>query len=176
MMMGALKRGGMNVHYSKSLEEKQMTRFAYCKANPRGFYEVEDREFDSLIFPREHEGKALKILAGKLPKIAPAPENTYKVIFMVRDPDEIKKSLLRLQNVWLDRDEFFLTNYQKVIDYYTGLMRVRRDVQDVVVVSHRDVLEHPVAEFRYLAELCEWPIEPIQAAKSIERKLWRCRV
>ena len=89
----------------------------------------------------------------------------YQIIFMRRDPEEIKQSYaaffghdLRVKNSDL------VGRLETVI----GIMRARRDV-DLIEVWYRDVVDNPKKAFSEI-RLKGWPIDIDKVAAIVDKK------
>lgn len=184
MMMRALVAGGMDAVFDASrdkwLEEKAADLAAY-HPNPNGLYEVSNEQRDALFRrPREFDGKLIKQLCVYGWIDLPFWEGRYKVLLMLRDPDEIRESAQRFTG----KDAAFLDDSGKpklpfTAEVYRHIMiralrqlRGRRDI-DFLAVKGTDVLREPVAAFNRIA-LAGWPIAPERCAETIQPELYRC--
>lgn len=69
--------------------------------DPYGDFELVDKELDSFKerTPDSTAGKAVKLIAPLVPKLCPT-DRDIRVIFMLRDPNEIVAALLAMRVVW----------------------------------------------------------------------------
>jgi len=140
MMMKMLEAGGLEI-----LTDNVRTADV---DNPKGYYEYErvkdlEKETDK-SYIREARGKVLKVISFLLKELP--DDNFYRVIFMLRDLDEVVAS----QNKMLDnrgeanpvRDEKAKELYRKHLVNVKVLMRTRANFE-YFEVNYRDALDHP---------------------------------
>jgi hypothetical protein len=135
--------------------------------NPRGFFELALDRVLRIGFPREFEGKLIKVLYGGLMSLV---AGDYKIVFMMRDKEEIRQSY----------EAFFDMGPPKLLEHYDELMKdtieradTRNDT-DIVVFNYRDVVDQPQEKFQILKDR-GWPIDVSQAASIVDPKLYRFR-
>lgn len=168
MMMKALEAGGLKTAYNKARDamNTQQGDNDY-QPNEGGFYELTRQEYLSPDFPMNIDGNLFKCLSGGMPRL---PNGKYKIVFMMRDPEEIRQSF----------EAFFhgsklpnIQNYHKMMERVLGIMDVRTDM-DVTVFQYRDVLADPIKHFTQLKE-AGWPIDAQKAATIVEPTKCRFR-
>lgn len=171
-MMQALIAGGMSAAWS---EERNQLNDAHSderyKPNPQGLFEVPMKEYGECNFPLKYQGKLIKVMAWGLDHLAVNPEG-YRVVLMRRDPEEIRQSY----------EGFFqgqkcppLNEYQERIERAEAMLRNRLDVRDVAIVDYRHLCEQSQTVFDCLATWSDWPIDPLEAAATINPDLYRFR-
>lgn len=170
-MMQALIAGGMSAAWS---EERNQLNEAHSderyKPNPQGLFEVPLREYGECNFPLKYQGKLIKVMAWGLDHLAVNPEG-YRVVLMRRDPEEIRQSY----------EGFFqgqkcppLTEYHERMTRAEMMLRNRADVENVTTLDYRNVVSGPIANMAYLRSQ-GWPIDPLEAAATINPDLYRFR-
>jgi len=167
MMMKALEAGGLEAAFNPSRNEmnKEFGDKDY-KPNVGGFYELERREYNQPNFPRMYEGKLLKCLWGGLTKFV---VGDYKVVFMKRDPEEIRQSY----------EAFFggqappsLKRYDEIMKESIAMLLNRKDTQ-LIILNYRDVLENPRKEFE---KLKDWSIDIEKCVEVVSPELCRFKI
>lgn len=155
--------------------------------NPSGLLEVGQWYYQNAEFLRQiPDESVVKILYDGLPNL---PRGDYMVIFMERDPEEIRASCDRvdrhLRQVGVvenpARDyvfDCFRPYRQDDIDHVLGICEVRADIR-LHRVNYRDMVDNPVETFRGLARTNLGrpllPIDPERAAEIIDSKHYRFR-
>jgi hypothetical protein len=166
MMMHALITGGLDGAYSSP--RAQPVDAAYSP-NPNGFYELVKGEQLEPWHPWKFQGKVMKSIYSMLPQIAPG---NYKVLYMLREPSEIRKSLSRANkraqdNVLTDDDYF------KKMSRYLSIADARTDMQ-VLQVWYGDVVSKPEEQFERIRDFGV-PIDARAAAAVVNHRLYRNR-
>ncbi len=166
MMMQALEAGGLEPAFNP-VRDKMNKDFGDkdYKPNPGGFYELHRKEYSQNGFPKMYEGKLIKLLWGGITKIA---VGNYKVVFMMRDPEEIRQSY----------EAFFrgsapenLKNYDRMMKDTIDMLKNRKDTE-LIILKYRDVIENPRREFLKLRE-ARWAIDLEECIKFINPDLCR---
>lgn len=172
MMMHALINGGLDGAYSSPRAPSSNNSAAYAP-NPNGFFEFVENEQQQPWHPRQFSGKVLKALYGMMPQLAPG---NYKVIFMLRHPEEIRKSNARMGRSGKRPLNRALTdeNYFSKMSHYLSIADLRPDME-VLQVWYRDVLTDPIAQFERIKDF-GIPIDPKAAASVVNPKLYRNRI
>lgn len=168
MMMKALEAGGMPAEYdlSRNTLNEKYGDSEYIP-NGGGFYELSREAYEDDEFPDEFKGKLIKCLFGGMFRLKPGK---YKVIFMMRDPEEIRQSY----------SAFFNQNFENMNERYHWVKRaadildMRSDV-DVTRVWYRDAVDFPRATFDRIVE-DGWPIDVEPALQVVNPDLCRFRL
>ena len=171
MMMKALESGGMNVEYKQSRDEMK-TRFADAHYDPNigGLYELEHQDYQEIGFPNKYKGKLIKALNGGVPRMD-VMNDGIRVIFMRRDPEEIRQSY----------DAFFKTQLRSINDLDERMERIidtinnRKDVLSMNVLWYRDVVENPRKYFQILKDN-GWPIDVDECVKVVDPQYCRYKL
>ena len=173
MMMSALMAGGIEGVYDDSRDDdlRPGTEDEYYKINPSVF-EPSTKQTRILGFPREHDGKCLKILWGGVGGIATA---SYRIVFMWRNAEEIRQSyeggFLRSSTPqWWSED-----GYKDRMNLGLDLLRNRKDVHSITELNYRDVIARPIYELSKLKE-DGWPINVTKAASVVDEKQCRFKI
>ncbi len=138
MMMKALIQGGMPARYSREKDRILDQRYKEkdYHPNPEGFYELGPGDFESSLFPAAYRGVLIKALHWRLKTLPPFD---YKVLFMLRNPEEIKVSYLKM---FCHRPPFVLEKYDSFIEETLKGLEQRKDMA-VTTVWHHDMLKDP---------------------------------
>ena len=172
MAMRACEAGGMSI-----LKDEERDEFCnalsdeFYKPNPAGLYELTPKRIQNLTQP-EAEGKLIKVVSPWLPYLPVL--GGYKICFMLRDPLEIKESLIGMiaPDSW---KPILLEDIAASIQNSITILKNRRDV-DVSFLNYNDVISWPEAAMRFLASN-GWPIDASKSAKIPEkhRKRFKAR-
>jgi len=170
MMMDALTAGGLNPAFNETRNymNNRWGDDSY-KPNPNGFYELSHEEYKQDGFPGQYEGKLLKILWSGLPKMI---VNDYKVVFMKRDPEEIRQSYEAFFKI-KHRDKFN-DWYKKKMQETIDLLHYRKDTESLIM-DYRYVVDNPYDAFNQLKKN-GWDIDCNLAAQKIDPKLHRFKI
>jgi len=164
MMMQILYRGGMPVAFDKSRPPNEH--------NPKGYYELEGGKVINRLmegtFPLEkYEGKFIKITAYGLKFL---PRGDYKIIYMVRNLDEIMDSMEKMSGP-IDR-EVEKPLFEKLNRYAMKLIEERGDI-DYIIVKYNDVVRNPRREIEKVNEFLGGKLDVDAAVKAVDPKLYR---
>jgi len=143
MMMHVLEAGGITPYWSKHREMNMMRGKDRYQPNPDKFLEIGQENYMRLGMVHEIPNHcAVKIQAIGLPILAPA--KSYKIIYMRRDPEAIKRSYIKAFNE-KGFDQLYPSwpdHYWQLLDGVKGIMQTRRDV-DLIELWYDDVLANP---------------------------------
>jgi len=179
-MMGALQAGGIPVVFNPDLEKMNIGTNGY-KPNPVSLYEIgrngymEPGVLQQLLL----DGHAIKIFFDGLPTLPKYID--YKIIYMVRDLDEIHESLrIALENVRSAGEypnsggqkpfDVYSPYAEKEIDWVLGICDARNDME-LCMVDYHDLVNDPHS----VLEELHLPINIGDAAKAIDEKHYRVR-
>ena len=182
-MMNALGQGLTEggVIYRPDIEKFNKENEGYVPS-PNGLWEVGPMYYLNPHFLRgisEVEGTSLiKIFFDGLPLL---PKGEYKIIYMLRDVEEIQSSIDRveghLKKTGVSRvfsETFPFTVYRPYkqidIDHVLGICEMRQDI-DLQFVNYRDVIEDPLTVFKSL----DMPIDVEKCAAVVKPELYRER-
>lgn len=164
MMMNALAEGGLTPAYSID-RENFLARNGDSQYQPNPKYlEIRHSEYRKLGFPLQYEGKLIKVMTWGLDGMS---VGSYRIILMLRDPEEIRQSYEAAFNDKIDVSEYF-----EKMEAIEDKMLNRKDVQSVHTLSYREVLSHPLKLFESIG----WPIECARAARAIDPQQCRFKV
>lgn len=164
MMMQILYRGGMPVAFDKSRLPNEH--------NPKGYYELEggkviNRLIDGTFPMEKYEGKFIKITSYGLKFL---PKGDYKIIYMVRNMDEIMDSMEKMSGP-IDR-KVEKPLFEKLNKYSMKLLEEREDI-DYIIVNYNDVLSNPRKEIERVNEFLDGKLDVESAIKAVDPKLYR---
>ncbi|MFO7967143.1 MAG: sulfotransferase domain-containing protein [Archaeoglobaceae archaeon] len=168
MMMQLLYYGGAPVAFDRSREADEH--------NPKGYYELEEGKVISRLmegsFPlNKFDGQFIKVTAYGL-KFLPEGNYNYKVIYMLRDMDEVLDSMEKMAgNIDKDEEKPLLEKLNRVS---TNIMEKREDIE-YLIVNYNDVMENPEAEIERINNFLGEIIDDKSAIKAIEPHLYRNR-
>lgn len=163
MMMAALRAGGMTLGYSATRERLNSKEGAY-RANPAGLFECELAEVKTAGWPRQYDGKAVKAVLQWLGCVS---VHDYQVVFMTRDPEEIRQSFEAAfhMKTTIERIGIVEEEAKRTIEN-------RRDVRSVCFLRYEDVVADPRAAFARL----NWDINVDAAAAVVDEQHHRFRI
>lgn len=169
MMMQALVAGGLTPAYSEGRERfNALMGDESYQPNEGGFYEVPFKEYGQFGFPKQYEGKLIKVLYWGLPTMA---VGNYRVVLMRRDPEEIRQSWEAFTG--RKADPWTIEHYDELMDETEASLRNRRDTQ-VTCLDYRDVVDHPGSAFFGL-RMAGWPIHIANAVAAVDPAQCRFR-
>lgn len=177
MMMKALEAGGLDAEYQQS-RDVMKARFAdeHYDPNIGGLYELERKDYLSPGFPKQYEGKLIKALnmeyqnEGGVVKSMKVMPNGIRVVFMKRDPEEIRQSFDAFFGRQLPEEqiETLAQRWETCIERIEN----RKDVLSLDVFWYRDVVRKPEKYFKKLKET-GWPIDVKKAVSVVDPKYMR---
>lgn len=164
MMMQILYMGGAKVAFDKSRTPDQH--------NPKGYYELEGGKIINRLmdgsFPFEkYEDMFVKITAYGLKFL---PEGQYRIIYMMRDLDEVMDSMEKMSGP-IDRENEKPV-FEKLNSISIRLMEERDDI-DYIIMNYRDVIKNPVEEIEKLNGFLGGMLNVESAARAVDPNLYR---
>ena len=166
LMMQMLHNGGLPVAYDES-------RIA-DEHNPRGYYELAGGKIINRLMNADfnleaYRGQIIKVTAYGLKFLPPAK---YKIIYMMRNIDEVLKSMKKMGADIKEEDD--RTLFSKLDSFSIELM-LRRSDMDHIKIHYRDLLNSARREMDRVAQ--SWNVQfDIEAAlKSVDTGLYRNR-
>ena len=148
--------------------------------NPKGYYEFErvkelEKESDK-SWVREGRGKVLKVISFLL-KDLPA-ENTYQVIFLHRDLDEVLASQAKMHTRRGEEnpvdDDVMRGIYEKHVANVLLLMKVKKNIR-FVEVSHAATIADPSATAATVSSFLGGELDVAAMAAVVDKGLHRNR-
>lgn len=167
MMMKALEAGGIKAEYKQS-RDVMKNHFADENYDPNigGLYELEKSDYMEFGFPEKYVGKLIKALNSGVPRMAVMPG--IRVVFMMRDQEEIRQSYEAFFNAPLKNMDHYKKNMIDIIKR----IKNRKDLLSIHVFNYREVVEDPLKFFIQLKQ-AGWPINPENSAAVINKKYCR---
>lgn len=167
MMMQALEAGGIAPYFSRERNAvNEHFTDARSRPNPMGLYEPSMADLGMIGFPRQHHGKAVKIL---IPWMQSMAVHRYRVVVMQHDPRAIMDSYERAFREFWDaaRRAQWIAEYPERLALAVRQFYNRRDVLTVNLLTLTDVLRDPRAELNKLVDV-GWPIDVEGAVAVID--------
>jgi hypothetical protein len=145
--------------------------------NPRGYYEFEKvkrTKQDPSWLPLGR-GKAVKMVSQLLYDLPPG--ETYRVVFMERDLDEMlgsqEKMLRRLGRSPAPREEM-KRSYALHLERLRAWLG-RQPHLEVIYVSYNDLVERPEGQAARVSDFLGGKADPARMATTVDRSLYRNR-
>ena len=164
MMMQILAQGGVPVAFDRSREADVH--------NPKGYYELEGGKIISRLiegtFPFEnYRGTFVKVTAYGLKFL---PPGCYKVIYMLRDLDEIMDSMEKMSGDVSREDE--KPAFRRLNRFAKDLIRSRDDI-DILMVQYSDVVEQPQEETERINRFLDGALDVEEGVAAVDPDLYR---
>ncbi len=164
MMMQILNRGGVSVAFDRSREADVH--------NPKGYYELDGGKIINRLiegsFPFEkYRGTFVKVTAFGLKYL---PKGRYKVIYMLRDLDEIMDSMEKMSGEVDRADE--KPAFRRLNRFAKQLLNDREDIE-VIMVDYRNVVEHPQEETERLDQFLDGALDVEAGVAAVDPDLYR---
>ncbi len=166
MMMQILYLGGMKVAFD--------TKRKPDEHNPKGYFELEGGKIINRLmegtFPMEkYDGMVIKVTAYGIKYL---PPGRYKVIYMLRDLDEIMASMSKMIGEKLGEED--KRAFEHLNEFALKLLDEREDVEYITVKYH-DVIENPRREIERINEFLGGILDVDSAVKAVDPSLYRNR-
>jgi len=169
MMMQALIAGGMEAEYRESRDDmKNRFRDEDYDPNPH-LFELERKDYQAPDFPKGYEGKLIKALRMGPGRMQVMPD--IRVVFMRRDPEEIRQSYM----AFFGRADYTVEQIEKDVERSLEAIRNRRDTR-LMEVWYRNVVENPVPCFERIRRFFGVPLDVEKAAGVVDEKWLRYRL
>jgi hypothetical protein len=148
--------------------------------NPKGYYEFERAKTlekdENTGWLREARGKAVKIVS---PLLKSLPEgNTYNILFMLRDLDEVlasqKKMMERRGDLHDVSDDRMKKIYQGHLVAVDSLLRERSDAT-VKYLEFRKVISHARETAEEIRDFVNLDLDVVRMAAAVDSGLYRNR-
>ena len=164
MMMQILQAGGVAIAYD-SVRQPDIN-------NPKGYYELEGGKIiNSLMqgmFPlQKYEDIFIKITAYGLKFL---PVGDYKIIYMVRDIDEVLESMQKMSGKIDKNREKIL--FEKLNKLCISLMEEREDI-DYLIISYNDTIKNRRETIVKINEFLGGILDVKDALEAIDVNLYR---
>ncbi len=148
--------------------------------NPKGYFE--DERVKDLAGTTDRRwvatarGKVIKVVSSLLLYLP--PQYRYRVVFMRRDLDEVlasqAKMLERRGEGAAGGDEELRDSYVQHLEKVAFQLRYRPNFE-ALYVDYRDVLEHPEAQARRIADFLGGGLDVARMAEAVDPNLYRNR-
>lgn len=165
MMMQALIAGGMAARWDGEQDAMNVTcgRDGY-KPNPAGFFATRRDVFGWPDFVRDYDGWLVKCPYNLLRTL---PRHDYRLIFMLRNPAEIRASMAAVTpgQTW-GNNEALTHFYDLASEALLTALRERGDMA-VTTVWYGEVVTEPARVFGELV-MAGWPIDAGAAAGVVD--------
>jgi len=174
MMMRCLEAGGLEAYFDPFLDTAWNLIYGNSDytPNPNGFYHTDDEQTDWPSFHSDHKGKVVKVFRRDLHILRPG---AYKVVFMTRNPDEVRASMRAFSpNTTWGHMEVATHFYDQIKDATLEALRKRPDME-ILEVNYGDVIADPVKQFEKIRDF-GIPIDPEKAAAMVDSSLHRFRL
>jgi len=169
MMMRCLITGGLvGVHDHFQDMSNMIPDDPNYHPNPNGFYGLRITEFNRPDFVEEYNGKLIKCPWRNLRKL---PRHDYNIVFMLRDPYEIRTSMNKFIPTGWKSDRAYTYIYDWLVPAILEKLRSRGDMM-IQTILYADVVSSPQKEFDKL----QLPINSSKAAFMVQPELYRFRV
>ena len=172
MMMKALEAGGLDAAYDRSREDtRKQHADEFYDPNEGGLYELTQKDYRNIDFPRKYDGRLVKCLAQG-PTRMRVMDNGIRLVQMVRDTEEIRQSYEAFFGSRLMRRG---KDIELMWDRVREEMVNRKDVLSFTRLNYRDVVNNPYNEFQKLLE-DGWEFDIDKCVEVVNPKLCRYRI
>ena len=166
MMMQILYLGGMKVAFDHKRKPDEH--------NPKGYFELEGGKIINRLmegtFPMErYDGKVIKVTAYGLRFL---PKGYYKIIYMLRDLDEIMASMSKMIGEKLGEED--KKAFEKLNRYALKIIEKRDDI-DYITVHYDKIIKNPKGEIKRINEFLGGILDVDSAVKAVDPSLYRNR-
>jgi hypothetical protein len=163
MMMKALQAGGMPISYT--MKQTDYVALHGYEPTPGGVFETDRTELTRSDFVQVYDGRVLKVPYTDLFSL---PAHEYKLIFMLRSPESIRKSMLKYAPTALFPQEDLTWFYSQVIDTLSTL----QGGFELLWLNYENVVSQPFIEFERIRTF-GIPINIGKAASVVDAHLQR---
>lgn len=166
--MRCLIEGGLDAAYDDHQEvlNVQFGDGSYLP-NGDGFFALQE-DFRDPAFYAKYEGRLVKVPWRELQSL---PAGDYRVVFMLRDPQEISASMERFMPGWGGERVLAETCYLGAVNTLLAQLRARGDME-VTTLDYATVVKGAAKQLGSLG----WPIDSVKAASVVDESLHRFRL
>ncbi len=168
MMMQSLEAGGMEACYSQKRDQLRIAKADddYVP-NPVNLYELDATAYQDPAFPAQFEGKLIKAVQD-IP-LRMKPSESIRLVWMQRDPEEIRQSFMAFfgRAPW-PNEERVTQQSERLL----SMIRNRRDTE-VLVVNYETMLAKPVDMLSTVAQFFGVDLDVSKAAAVVDPNLRR---
>lgn len=167
MLMRCLEAGGLTPVYDKLSDTMNHSAPSDYIPNPNGFY-----QFTGQINPSFYEQYKSNLIKYPIKSITNLPIGNYKVILLLRDPKEIRKSMDKWTpySSW-GMDEAITYIYDKFINEVKKYLIKRKDVE-LLILNYKDIVNSPLESFTVI-QSAGWPIDINKCVSNVDASLYR---
>ena len=167
LMMRILQMGGLPVAFDESRPADEN--------NPHGYFELEGGKIinslmDGTIDIQSYRGYIIKVTAYGLQYL---PEANYRIIYMMRNINEVLKSMQKMGADIVEEKDRVLFN--KLNRISLELMRSRDDIE-YITVNYRDLIDEPVGQIERLSGFLNVSFDVNAAVRAVDPDLYRNRM
>ena len=179
MMMQILQAGGMDLLYNKNIDNKRKDPSFWGMSgyhpNPNGWFELSEHlEAKDLERLRKKLcGKVIKILNPYILENL-LLENSYKIIFMLRDLEEIRLSQQKAFKKKIDY-KFFHNGMQNFFKNSLPKILNKKGIE-TLFVHYKKVLDNPKKEIGRISGFLKFNLNIEEAIKVINPELYRLKI
>ncbi len=165
LMMQMLDKGGIDILTDKKRKADE--------SNPKGYYEYEpvmSLHKDNSWLDKSKD-KAVKIVAPLLKQMD--FQFRYKIIFMIRDLDEVIKSQQKM--IGRDPDIFPVKLYNAYVEQlkFIEKWKEKEPGVELIYIDYKDVLNKPQEAINKIETFLGVPLKKEEMAKCIDKSLYR---
>lgn len=170
MMMHCLSNGGLTPVFNKLSDKMNFFPSFNYIPNPNGFYQYTGNVDET--FYEKFKNKLIKCPIRKLINL---PDGYYKLLFIKRNPQEIRLSMHKWTpyKTW-GPNETLTYFYEEYINALIEKLNDRGDFE-IITLEYLDIIKSPLNEFIKLVEV-NWPINPIECSKHVDSQLHRLKL
>ncbi len=167
LMMQMLEKGGLPIAFDELRPPDEH--------NPKGYFELAGGKIISQLEKgtfdfNPHRGRIIKITAYGLKLV---PQGKYKVIYMLRNIDEVLISMRKMGGVMdMEKDRVLFDKLNRI----TLALLEKRDDMEYITVNYNDIVEDPVAAAQKVDRFLGGGLDIEKAARAIDLKLYRSKV
>ena len=179
-LMQACIAGGMTPAYSPLGERLNDNGNPHYKPNRNGFFELELAEYGTPGWPLQYQDRLIKVISYQRDNVFIGCQQMevnptgYRIVWMLRNAEEIRQSWEAAEIGPPLRPEV-VADIARQQDVCFRLAANRIDVESVLPVWYRDVVENPLLTFELMKGL-GWPIDPVKAAGAVDPSQYRFRI
>ncbi len=166
VMMQMLNTGGVPVAFDDSRPADEH--------NPKGYFELAGGKIINQLMDGTfnfglHKGQIVKVTAYGLKFL---PEGNYKIIYMMRNIDEVLNSMRKMgADIDMEKDRVL---FGKLNTFSFDLMDKRDDIE-YTTINYRDVIDNPGTELQKIGLFLGESLDIESAIKAVDSKLYRNR-
>jgi len=165
-MMRCLAAGGMEIAYT--MKQTNHVAFHGYEPTPGGVYETAAYEFRRPDFIQAYDRKVTKI---PLHTLLDLPKYDYKLLFMLRDPESIRRSMLRYLPMALFWNEDLTWFYSQAVLVLLAELERRGDFS-VYEIWYEGIIANPILKFSQIRDF-GFPIDVEKASAVVDARLER---